>query len=323
MFHGDFVQYVVDRPLGQMIVRHPPTNLVPEGEGVNLILFARALCPTRRVSGPIGVAGAPWFKRGRCRRPRSGASSAAHHRDNRRLALCMVQRLSQITTSPLAASGGDTGTFVLWHAPLAHRATRRFLAPRAQQPVACDWGLDRGPGGRFPDACEPSGCTASGHRCHGGPRTAWQRACPSVSSYICSTTLSSVDHPLEIGRRQIGIGQVHVGELGVTSRTWHLEAIEHGQRTGLAHEAVIGMPMGPVDKPLAVAEFIAIFAGYDIHLTAVSDAARAGIRTTGVPKIVMASRKATGQRYWSRMAQHRCRARLRLASSASPDRAAH
>ena len=36
MFHGDFVQYVVDCPLGQMIVRHPPTNLVPEGEGVNL-----------------------------------------------------------------------------------------------------------------------------------------------------------------------------------------------------------------------------------------------------------------------------------------------
>jgi len=27
MFDGDFVQYVVDRPLGQMIVRHPPTNL--------------------------------------------------------------------------------------------------------------------------------------------------------------------------------------------------------------------------------------------------------------------------------------------------------
>jgi iron(III) transport system ATP-binding protein len=36
MFHGDFVQYVIDCPLGQMIVRRPPTNLVAEGEGVNL-----------------------------------------------------------------------------------------------------------------------------------------------------------------------------------------------------------------------------------------------------------------------------------------------
>jgi ABC-type Fe3+/spermidine/putrescine transport system ATPase subunit len=36
MFHGDFVQYVVDSPVGQMIVRHPPTNLVPEGEKVEL-----------------------------------------------------------------------------------------------------------------------------------------------------------------------------------------------------------------------------------------------------------------------------------------------
>jgi len=36
MFHGDFVQYVVDCPLGQMIVRRPPTNLVAEGESVSL-----------------------------------------------------------------------------------------------------------------------------------------------------------------------------------------------------------------------------------------------------------------------------------------------
>jgi len=36
MFHGDFVQYVVDCPLGQMIVRHPPTNLVAEGEQIEL-----------------------------------------------------------------------------------------------------------------------------------------------------------------------------------------------------------------------------------------------------------------------------------------------
>ena len=43
MFHGDFVQYVVDCPLGQMIVRHPPTNLVAEGDGVNLS-FSREHC---------------------------------------------------------------------------------------------------------------------------------------------------------------------------------------------------------------------------------------------------------------------------------------
>src|SRR5262249_61453408 len=36
MFHGDFVQYVVDCPLGQMIVRRPPTNLVAEGEDIEL-----------------------------------------------------------------------------------------------------------------------------------------------------------------------------------------------------------------------------------------------------------------------------------------------
>ena len=36
MFHGDFVQYVVDCPLGQMIVRRPPTNLVDEGDEMSL-----------------------------------------------------------------------------------------------------------------------------------------------------------------------------------------------------------------------------------------------------------------------------------------------
>ncbi len=70
-------------------------------------------------------------------------------------------------------------------------------------------------------------------------------------------------------------------------------AVEHGQRTGFAHEAVVGMPVSPVDKPLAVAEFVAIFAGYDVHLAAVR-MLRELLRTTGVPKIVMASRKATG-----------------------------
>ena len=36
MFHGDFVQYVIDCPLGQLIVRRPPTNLVAEGEDIEL-----------------------------------------------------------------------------------------------------------------------------------------------------------------------------------------------------------------------------------------------------------------------------------------------
>jgi ABC-type Fe3+/spermidine/putrescine transport system ATPase subunit len=36
MFHGDFVQYVIDSALGQIIVRCPPTNLVAEGEAVSL-----------------------------------------------------------------------------------------------------------------------------------------------------------------------------------------------------------------------------------------------------------------------------------------------
>src|SRR5689334_23836170 len=36
MFHGDFVQYVIDCPVGQMIVRQPPTNLVAEGVAVSL-----------------------------------------------------------------------------------------------------------------------------------------------------------------------------------------------------------------------------------------------------------------------------------------------
>ena len=36
MFHGDFVQYMIDCPPGQMIVRRPPTNLVAEGAAVTL-----------------------------------------------------------------------------------------------------------------------------------------------------------------------------------------------------------------------------------------------------------------------------------------------
>ena len=36
MFHGDFIQYVVDWPCGQLLVRRPPTHLFVEGEAVNL-----------------------------------------------------------------------------------------------------------------------------------------------------------------------------------------------------------------------------------------------------------------------------------------------
>ena len=36
MFHGDFVQYVIDCPAGQLIVRRPPTDLYEEGAAVAL-----------------------------------------------------------------------------------------------------------------------------------------------------------------------------------------------------------------------------------------------------------------------------------------------
>src|SRR5262249_9266398 len=36
LFHGDFVQYVVDSALGPLIVRRPPTNLLEEGATVTL-----------------------------------------------------------------------------------------------------------------------------------------------------------------------------------------------------------------------------------------------------------------------------------------------
>ena len=43
MFHGDFVQYVVDCPSGQMIVRRPPTNLIAEGSSV-MLSFPATFC---------------------------------------------------------------------------------------------------------------------------------------------------------------------------------------------------------------------------------------------------------------------------------------
>jgi ABC-type Fe3+/spermidine/putrescine transport system ATPase subunit len=36
LFHGDFVQYVIDSPAGPMIVRRPPTNIMAEGAAVTL-----------------------------------------------------------------------------------------------------------------------------------------------------------------------------------------------------------------------------------------------------------------------------------------------
>ena len=36
LFHGDFVQYVIDSALGSLIVRRPPTNLLEEGASVTL-----------------------------------------------------------------------------------------------------------------------------------------------------------------------------------------------------------------------------------------------------------------------------------------------
>ncbi|MGE0222654.1 MAG: ABC transporter ATP-binding protein [Acetobacteraceae bacterium] len=43
MFHGDFIQYVVDWPAGQLIVRRPPTELFEEGSAVT-VSFEPAHC---------------------------------------------------------------------------------------------------------------------------------------------------------------------------------------------------------------------------------------------------------------------------------------
>jgi iron(III) transport system ATP-binding protein len=43
MFHGDFIQYVVDWPAGQLIVRRPPTELFDEGSEVT-VSFAPDHC---------------------------------------------------------------------------------------------------------------------------------------------------------------------------------------------------------------------------------------------------------------------------------------
>jgi ABC-type Fe3+/spermidine/putrescine transport system ATPase subunit len=43
MFHGDFIQYVVDWPAGQLLVRRPPTEMIAEGTEVT-ITFAPEHC---------------------------------------------------------------------------------------------------------------------------------------------------------------------------------------------------------------------------------------------------------------------------------------
>ena len=43
MFHGDFIQYVVDWPDGQLIVRRPPTEMLEEGSPVT-VSFASDYC---------------------------------------------------------------------------------------------------------------------------------------------------------------------------------------------------------------------------------------------------------------------------------------
>ena len=43
MFHGDFVQYIVDWPAGQLIVRRPPVDLLEEGAAVT-VSFAPEHC---------------------------------------------------------------------------------------------------------------------------------------------------------------------------------------------------------------------------------------------------------------------------------------
>jgi iron(III) transport system ATP-binding protein len=43
MFHGDYIQYIVDWPAGQLIVRRPPTEVFPEGSKI-AISFAPEHC---------------------------------------------------------------------------------------------------------------------------------------------------------------------------------------------------------------------------------------------------------------------------------------
>ena len=43
LFHGDFIQYIVDWPAGQLVIRRPPTDVFEEGAGV-VVSFAPEHC---------------------------------------------------------------------------------------------------------------------------------------------------------------------------------------------------------------------------------------------------------------------------------------
>ena len=58
LFHGDFVQYVIDSAVGPMIVRRPPINLMDEGAAVTLsfspehcVLLEACHCRERATAG--------------------------------------------------------------------------------------------------------------------------------------------------------------------------------------------------------------------------------------------------------------------------------
>jgi ABC-type Fe3+/spermidine/putrescine transport system ATPase subunit len=74
LFHGDFIQYLVEWPAGELIVRRPPTDLLEEGAAV-LVSFAPEHCIL--LSGD-GDASEP--KRRRPPEDRAGASARADDR---------------------------------------------------------------------------------------------------------------------------------------------------------------------------------------------------------------------------------------------------
>jgi len=43
LFHGDFIQYIIDWPAGQLTVRRPPTEMFEEGAAV-AVSFAAEHC---------------------------------------------------------------------------------------------------------------------------------------------------------------------------------------------------------------------------------------------------------------------------------------
>ena len=43
LFHGDFIQYIVDWPAGQLVIRRPPTDVFEEGASI-VVCFAPEHC---------------------------------------------------------------------------------------------------------------------------------------------------------------------------------------------------------------------------------------------------------------------------------------